>query len=96
MKMLLFGMLFASPAAGIWLFRSAEVPAVQPVIRPVSYSSVVPAGQSVVRIPVEVLKKGSAPQWVYVEVGNHPVPEPGMVSLLALASLLLTLRRQRE
>ena len=38
--------------------------------------------------PVEVIANGSAPQWVYVQVGNQAVPEPGMVSLLALTTLL--------
>jgi hypothetical protein len=62
-------------------------------------NSTLPAVQSVTdsvtRIPVEVIANGSAPQWVYVQVGNQAVPEPGMVSLLAVATLFLAFRRQR-
>ena len=47
------------------------------------------------QIPIEVVAKGSAPQWVYVEVQGQSVPEPGAVSLLSMASLLL-LRRRRD
>lgn len=53
----------------------------------------VPAGDSV-RIPIEVVDKGSPPQVIYVQVSSQSVPEPGVVSLLALTGLLL-LRRQR-
>lgn len=92
-KVLVFGLLLATPAVALWGLRSHKsltmnqknptVPAVQSV------------ADSVTRIPVEVITNGSAPQWVYVQVGNQAVPEPGMVSLLAVATLFLTFRRQR-
>ncbi len=92
-KVILLGMLLASPAVALWGYRnhksftaSHDVPSV---------ASVQPAAEAVTRIPVEVIADGSAPQWVYVQVGNQVVPEPGMVSLLALATLLLAFRRQR-
>jgi hypothetical protein len=47
------------------------------------------------RIPVEVVSKGSAPEWVYVEVENQAVPEPGILPLLLLPTLLLLRRRHR-
>jgi uncharacterized protein YcnI len=81
MKALFFGMLLASPAFAVWTLRSSEAPVSQ--------------AEAVVRVPVEVITKGSAPQWVYVEVGNQTVPEPGMISLFALSTLLLVFRRQR-
>ena len=83
-KALLFWLLLASPAVAAWMFRepSAEV-------------SQVAAPEPLARVPVEIITKGSAPRWVYVEVGSQAVPEPGMVSLLALTSVLLAFRRQR-
>jgi hypothetical protein len=92
-KVLFFGILLTSPAVALWGFRSHKpftVSAENPEVRQVQ-----PAAGAVTRIPVEVIANGSAPQWVYVQVGNQAVPEPGMVSLLALAALLLAFRRQR-
>lgn len=54
-----------------------------------------PSPPAVVRVPVEVIEKGSAPEWVYVQVGNQAVPEPGAITLVMLAGTLLVLRRQR-
>ncbi len=92
-KVLLFGMLLASPAVALWAFRSHKPLTINQEIPALSDAQ--PAAGSVSRIPVEVIANGSAPQWVYVQVGNQAVPEPGMVSLLALATLLLAFRRQR-
>ena len=61
-------------------------------IQPVSNTAL---SENVTRVPVEVITKGSAPQWVYVSVGNQAVPEPGVISLVGLATLLLVFRRQR-
>ena len=47
-----------------------------------------------VQIPVEIVSEGSPPHWIYVEVQNPSVPEPGITSLIAVAGLLL-LRRKR-
>lgn len=95
MKALLLGMFLASPAFAVWSIRSSEAPASKPEVRSVSFAAAVTQPNAVVRIPVEVIAKGSAPQWVYVEVGSQAVPEPGMISLFALTSLLLVFRRQR-
>lgn len=95
MKALLFGVVLASPAFAVWTLRGSEAPVSQPEVRSVSFGPAVLRPEAVVRVPVEVIAKGSAPQWVYVEVGNQAVPEPGMLSLLALTTLLLVCRRQR-
>jgi hypothetical protein len=95
MKALLFGMFLASPAFAVWTIRSSETSVSKPEVRSVSFTPAVPQPEAVVRVPVEVIAKGSAPQLVYVEVGSQAVPEPGMFSLLALTTLLLVFRRQR-
>ncbi len=82
LKVLLALLLFGSPVAALWLIGSGPT-APTPVV-------------VVERVPVEVITKGSAPTWVYVEVGNQAVPEPGIFTLLGLASLMLVLRRQRS
>ena len=46
------------------------------------------------RYPVEVVRKGSAPEWVYVKVENQVVPEPGFLPLILVSALAL-LRRKR-
>ena len=88
-------MLLATPAVAAWVFRSPDA-VVTPEVRSISCNSTAPRPQAVVRVPVEVIAKGSTPRWVYVEVGSQAVPEPGLASLLALGSLLLILRRQRN
>ncbi len=95
MKALLIGMFVASPAFAVWTLRGSEAPISQPEVRSVSLTPAGPLPEAVVRVPVEVIAKGSAPQWVYVEVGSQAVPEPGIFSLLALTTLLLVARRQR-
>jgi len=95
-KSLIFGLLLASPALAAWAYFgsgavdsarvSAQVlwvPADRPLAEPL-------------RIPVEVIAKGSAPQWVYVEVPPQAIPEPGYISLLALAGVLLVFHRARQ
>ena len=54
------------------------------------------AGESRLRIPVEVVSKGSAPEWVYVEVENQAVPEPGALPLLLLPALVMLRRRRSQ
>lgn len=56
----------------------------------------VPVPQTVIQLPVEVIEKGNAPEWIYVHVGHEAVPEPGSVSLVVLAGLLVAFRRQRK
>ncbi len=94
-KGLLFGVLLASPGVGLWLLHRTP-PAVQrPEIQPVSYGPAASLPGNITRVPVEVITKGSAPEWVYVNVGNQAVPEPGAISLIGLTTLLLVFRRQR-
>ena len=95
MKALWFGMFLASPAFAAWIFCGSEAPIPKPEVRAVSFNPAVMLSETVVRMPVEVITKGSAPQWVYVEVGAQAVPEPGMFSILGLPILLLVFRRQR-
>lgn len=95
MKVLLLGMLVASPALAAWICRGSELTHSRQEIASISNHSTTFRPQAVCRVPVEVIAKGSAPQWVYVEVASPAIPEPGMVALLTLTSLLLFLRRQR-
>lgn len=88
LKTLVFGILLVSPFVAMRGFQSHKSLAVS------SDSQSIP--ESVSRIPVEVIAEGSAPKWVYVQIGNQAVPEPGMASLLALAAVLVVFRRQRE
>jgi hypothetical protein len=94
-KVLLCGLLLASPPVAAWMLREdppgRSMTAAADSVAP-NAARALNAGA--VQVPVEVLAKGSAPQWVYVELPNQAVPEPGVVSLLAVTSLLL-LRRQR-
>ncbi len=96
MKSLAIGLLLASPAFAVWASRcpARTVPPGQ--IHRISY----PPGNNgsadgVIRIPIEVIEKGSAPKLIYVEHTAQAVPEPGIVSLLTLTSLFLAFRRQR-
>ena len=94
MKTLLFGLLLASPPVAAWMLRG-ESPTMQTAgIQTISQTIPPSPAAGSIQVPVEVVVKGSAPKWIYVEVSNQAVPEPGVVSLLALTSLLL-LRRQR-
>jgi hypothetical protein len=89
MKALLIGGVLFAPAAALWL-RSSPASAADALQGQVSQ-----AAQTVMRVPVEVLAEGKAAEWVYVEVPVQSVPEPGLVSLLALAVVALALRRSR-
>ena len=96
MKALLLGMLVASPALAAWICRDSEVAVSRQEITSISHHASPARSESLIRVPVEIIAKGSAPKWVYVEVAAQAVPEPGMASLLALTSLLFVLRRQRD
>ncbi len=90
MKALLIGMLLASPPVAAWMWRGSEVTLQTTEIQSIAETS----ATAQVQIPVEIVATGSTSEWVYVEVPNQAVPEPGVPALIALASLLL-LRRQR-
>lgn len=87
-KALFLGLLLASPPLAAWMLRSDEKPIQEPAIQTVTER------QGSRKVPVEVVSKGSEPQWVYVEVAPQAVPEPGVFALVAIASLGL-LRRRR-
>lgn len=91
MKAVLIGMLLASPPVAAWVLRWQEPTTQTTPDQPLAKPTTAPA---TVQIPVEVVSKGRASEWVYVEVPTQAVPEPGVTLLLPLASLLL-LRRQR-
>lgn len=96
MKSIIFGVLLASPPVAVWAYRSSEKSAAAAEIRPVSYSQSGHAQtDGAVRIPIEIIEKGSAPKFYYVESTTAAVPEPGIFSLLTLTSLVLVFRRRR-
>ena len=73
MKVLFFGMLVSSPAIAVWIFRSSDSAPTQPQILPISNTS---SPDSIVRVPVEVIATGSAPEVVYIEVASQALPKP--------------------
>ena len=91
MKALLIGMLLASPPVAAWVLRGQEPISQTPQDQ--SFTEII-TDQSV-QIPIEIVAKGSASKWIYVEVPTQSVPEPGVTLLIPLAGLLL-LRRQRN
>ena len=88
-------MLLASPGLGLWMLNRTPPVSQRTEIQPVSNNELAPLAENVTRVPVEVITKGSAPQWVYVSIGSQAVPEPGVISLVGFAALLLVFRRQR-
>ncbi len=89
MKKVLVAALLALPPLAAWEIRDQgwlSPPEPKPA-----------AADPVVRVPVEVLSKGCAPEWVVVEVmAAQSVPEPAGITLTALAVLLWASRRRRE
>ena len=71
MRVLLFGMLVASPVVAVWKFRASNSASFGPQVRQTSSPS--PADPTV-RVPVEVIANGSAPEWVYIEVATQVLP----------------------
>lgn len=97
MKILLLGVVVASPAVVTWVWRGGEASAVSGVHPVVHAKAAAVMGEPTVKVPVEVVSKGSAPQWVYVEVGAaESVPEPGVLPLLVLPALAAVMLRRRE
>ncbi len=94
---MLVGVLIASPAFVAWTYRTSDKVISASQIHSVSYSQTGQGqAEGIVRIPIEVIEKGSAPKVVYVESTTDAVPEPGIFSLLTLTSLLLIFRRRRD
>ena len=94
-KSLLFGLFIASPVLGFWMLRSADAIPGSQMNQPVQAIAVASVHEKITRIPVEVISKGEAHEWVYVDVGNQAVPEPGSAFLILLSGLLMVFRRQR-
>jgi len=93
-KSLVWVVLLACPPVAVWVVRANGAPDPNSHIQTVSHVvSSTPAPETL-QIPVEVVTEGQAPKWIYVEIQAQSIPEPGVVSLTLLASLLL-LRRQR-
>lgn len=66
-------MLVSSPAIAVWIFRSSDSAPTQPQILPISN---ITHADSIVRVPVEVIAAGSAPEVVYIEVASQALPKP--------------------
>jgi hypothetical protein len=90
-KSLVFGLLLASPALAAWAYLGGE-----PAQPQVSLTQVEPTLATPLRIPVEVIAKGSAPKWVYVEVAPQAIPEPGFGMLILFTGVLFIFRRTRK
>ena len=73
MKVLLFGLVVASPAVAVWKFRGSGSTTSRSEIRQVSNTT---RAEPTVRVPVEVIAAGSAPEWVYIEVASQALPKP--------------------
>jgi hypothetical protein len=94
-KVLILVALLASPPVAAWMMRHDSKPTEVIAQQQLALKSSQPPATEPMRVAVEVVAKGTAPQWVYVEVQNQAVPEPGCLALLAASSFLL-LRRRRE
>jgi hypothetical protein len=92
MKLLFLGLLLASPPLAAWMLHGSDS---APQTQPVETQRSIAQGDGQLKVPVEVVSKGSESQWVYVQVAPQAVPEPSSLTLLALGSLFL-LRRQRS
>ncbi len=93
-KALWIGLLLASPPLAAWMIQR---PQAAPVV--IQAGATVESTESVIsrdelRIPVEVLAKGSTPETIYVEMRPAAVPEPGSLTLLVIPAFFL-LRRRR-
>ena len=73
MKGLFFGMLVSSPAVAVWIFRSSTSAPTQLQILPIANTT---RADAIVRVPVEVIATGSAPEVVYIEVASQALPKP--------------------
>lgn len=62
----------------------------------VSFDGLIPLQGDTRKLPVEVIRKGKQPEWIYVDVAGTAVPEPEMFSLLVLAGALAVLHRRRS
>jgi len=56
---------------------------------------VLPSQHGTIRIPIEVVSTGRAPEWRYIEVPAESVPEPGSAMLALISTVALLMRRHR-
>lgn len=73
----------------------AEVESMSAAKPTVSLDGLIPLQLGTRKLPVEVIRKGKPPEWIYVDVPITAVPEPQIFALLALAGGLLAYRRKR-
>ena len=73
MKALFFGLLLASPAVAVWRIHGGESSTSRPEVRRISNTT---RPETTVRVPVEVMAKGSPPEWIYIEVAGQALPKP--------------------
>lgn len=74
LKVLVFGLFLAFPALAMWIYRSQAAEASHRVAVSSSMAFTDAAHETTVRIPVEVIVTGNAPEVVYVQVGRQVVP----------------------
>lgn len=94
-KTLLFGLLLASPPMGAWWFHTRDTRVHEPLSASATPASVSHVPQQSARIPVEVVTPGRGTQTVYVNMPVQSVPEPGLLPLGVVSSLLLLRRKRR-
>lgn len=94
LKFLLIGVLVVSPSVAAWALREAAPEDVRPQPT-VSREAVASTEEPVIHLPVEIVAKGSSPEWVRIEVRTEAVPEPGVVPMVGLPLAWLLLRRRR-
>jgi hypothetical protein len=73
----------------------AEVESLSSAKPTVSFDGLIPLHGGIKKLPVEVVRKGKEPEWIYIDVAATAVPEPGLVSLLVLTGAALIFRRKR-
>jgi hypothetical protein len=78
-----------------WVLHGSDSKPSAPLTEPVKTVRPTTPGDTPLKVPVEIVSKGSETQWVYVQVAPQAIPEPGSFGLLTVGSLLL-LRRQRS
>lgn len=89
------GLLLVSPV-GFWSYQSGR--SMDLVRKPdavVTFKSSVDS-ELPLEIPVQVISRGKTPQWIYVQVEPQAVPEPGTLSLIGIAAILLIVQRSRS
>ena len=95
LKVLTVGFLLVSPAVGFWSYQSGRSSDLIGSTGAVVVPETVLDSEPSLEIPVQVIRSGKTPEWVYVQISPQAVPEPGTLSLLGIGAILLMIRRQR-